>query len=509
MLAWPVQTKLYRVNICLQLRYIDSPFHAYSVASCSILVGTVGVLANVSDMSGSDSDDALRDLVPDILGIHDDDDELFMAIDSFYWEDEDADLWNSDDELDHAELHMLQNLRRPRTAQTYTYSGDMLQCVHGTNVIADKNWYVLPEWEQKARWLDAVRCERDVFEELVQGVTPHMPASDAINPHYRTYAIFDKLFVTVYFLAHCPTMRGLQNLFNVPHNTASKSILRPTIAALKKFLITDGDTKVVKFPETIDELVQLMGTFKKHKLPGLAGVIDGTLIPMKKPSKEQAGGDTDAYWCYKGRVMSLCLAVVDGNGLFVYLNAGNPGCLGDASLWSRSSLCKLVEDGLLNNITCELDADGEQHSIHGYLIGDAAFPLNENMLKIFPEPPANEANNFGAAGKREFNRRLIAARRGVECSFGRLKGRFAFCARNTFWKCPVFCRDAIMTCGGLHNFLESRNVAYDVNLERYVEDLNMHRIAGGDQLVRVPGANTQQAGRDVRDFLCRWIVNGN
>jgi hypothetical protein len=57
-------------------------------------------------------------------------------------------------------------------------------------------------------------------------------------------------------------MGGLQNLFNLPHNTASKSILRPTIAASKKLLIPDGDTKVVQFPEMKDELVQLMGTFK-------------------------------------------------------------------------------------------------------------------------------------------------------------------------------------------------------------------------------------------------------
>jgi hypothetical protein len=114
--------------------------------------------------------------------------------------------------------------------------------------------------------------------------------------------------------------------------------------------------------------------------------------------------------------MSFCRAVLDGNGLFVYLNAANPGCLGDASLWSLSRLCKLVEDRKDNNITCELEPDGEQRSIHSYLIGDAAFPLNENMLKIFSEPPANEANNFGAAGRREFNRRLIPARgrRGVQ-----------------------------------------------------------------------------------------------
>jgi hypothetical protein len=73
--------KLYRVNICLKLRYTDSPFRAHSFVLRYILVGIVGVLANVSDMSGSDSNDALRDLVPDILGIHDDDEEFLMAID--------------------------------------------------------------------------------------------------------------------------------------------------------------------------------------------------------------------------------------------------------------------------------------------------------------------------------------------------------------------------------------------------------------------------------------------
>jgi hypothetical protein len=106
-------------------------------------------------MSGSDSNDTLSDLVPDILGIHDDNDKLFMAIDEFYWEDKDADLLNSNDELDHAELHMLQNVRRPQSAHTYKYSGNMLQFVQGINLVADKNWHVLPEWEQKARWLNA------------------------------------------------------------------------------------------------------------------------------------------------------------------------------------------------------------------------------------------------------------------------------------------------------------------------------------------------------------------
>jgi hypothetical protein len=40
-------------------------------------VGTVGALLSVGGMSSSDSDDALR-IVPDILKIHDEDDERFV-----------------------------------------------------------------------------------------------------------------------------------------------------------------------------------------------------------------------------------------------------------------------------------------------------------------------------------------------------------------------------------------------------------------------------------------------
>jgi hypothetical protein len=75
MLAWPVQTSLYRLNICFQLIYVDSQFFAHSFALCLLLVGTVGALLSVGDISGSD--DALRDIVPDILRIHDQDDDFF------------------------------------------------------------------------------------------------------------------------------------------------------------------------------------------------------------------------------------------------------------------------------------------------------------------------------------------------------------------------------------------------------------------------------------------------
>jgi hypothetical protein len=43
-------------------------------------MGTIGALLSVGGMSGSDSDHALHDFVPDILRIHDEADELFITV---------------------------------------------------------------------------------------------------------------------------------------------------------------------------------------------------------------------------------------------------------------------------------------------------------------------------------------------------------------------------------------------------------------------------------------------
>ena len=53
---------------------------------------------------------------------------------------------------------------------------------------------------------------------------------------------------------------------------------------------------------------------------GYCGAIDGTVIPMKKPSREQAGGDSDCYLNYKGHTASLLLAVVDCDLCFPYIS---------------------------------------------------------------------------------------------------------------------------------------------------------------------------------------------
>ena len=86
------------------------------------------------------------------------------------------------------------------------------------------------------------------------------------------------------------------------------------------------------------------------------GAVDGSLIPQRKPSSQQAGGDADADWSHKGHTASLLLAICDADGLFLYVNAGAPGTVGDAGLWSRCDLSAAIASGMLNEGSIELES---------------------------------------------------------------------------------------------------------------------------------------------------------
>ena len=88
--------------------------------------------------------------------------------------------------------------------------------------------------------------------------------------------------------------------------------------------------------------------------------------------------------------------------------------------------------------------------MQGYLIGDAAFSLSPTLIKCYKGTPLEQS----AEGK--FNTAVINSRRAVECAFGRLKARWAFCGGNTFWGNPTITRDAIHVCE-LHRFTHTRS----------------------------------------------------
>lgn len=401
---------------------------------------------------------------------------------------------SDEEEWAHSDVRELMAVRLPRSVQAHCYAGDLLAAIHGTHRDETKNWDRLPANQREQYWHDEFRMCEDTFDELFNVVEMHFQARRAINGHFQAYSKRTRLMLTLNWLAHMPTSRQMQHKWGVPHNTVTACILRPVIKALYKVLVVDAETSEIVWPSTPHGIQGVVDGFRtKYGLPGCAGAIDGSLIPMKKPLKKQVGGDADAFWGYKGYICSLLLAVVDSDKLFRYVHCGAPACLGDAGLFSRSVLKRSIDNGVLEQVDVPLVVDGQVQYIHPYLVGDAAFGLTAYMQKNFNPPP-------GARSQQAvYNKKVTDCRRRVEVTFGELKGRWACCRRNTFWNDIEFLSEVTSVCCALHNYLTRRGAAYMGEWGNYQEQYD-------------PGPlpvlqNNQPAGNDVRNLLVAHLSN--
>jgi hypothetical protein len=85
--------------------------------------------------------------------------------------------------------------------------------------------------------------------------------------------------------------------WGVPHCGISTLFLHPVVRALQDIFVRNADTKNILWPKEDDEQVRVMDGFKKRfQLPGCIGAVDGSLIPQRKPTKEQANQDSGSYY---------------------------------------------------------------------------------------------------------------------------------------------------------------------------------------------------------------------
>jgi hypothetical protein len=169
--------------------------------------------------------------------------------------------------------------------------------------------------------------------------------------------------------------------------------LHPTVRALAHLFTKDGDSKNTLWPSTPAAQQQVMNGFRmKYQLPGCLGAIHGSLIPQRKPAKEQANQDADSYYGYKGGMASILSAVGDADLKFRILSTGTPASVGDAGLFGRSQLKMCIDEGMLREVQVPLTMhDGSVNQIHPYLVGDAAFPLGQHMLKVYGQATPGSA----------------------------------------------------------------------------------------------------------------------
>ena len=309
-----------------------------------------------------------------------------------------------------------------------------------------------------------------------------------------------KVLITLSYLAFCPSLRELSTKFGCPHNSLSVCVLPHALDAMYESLFVNGETKVIRFPKTKEELhASLLLNSEDNLLPGCFGAIDGSLIPCRKPTAKQAGGDTDAYYGYKGFISSLLLAVVDGSGCFSYVSAGAPGCMGDTGMFARSGLKKLINTGILKQHEVNLRIGDEIHKAHPYMVGDSAFSCTEYMMACHPVA-------LEGSPEEKFNRRCINTRRKVECAFGRLKARWQFCNSNVHQNDTSLVKVGIVVCCCLHNFLESRKAGIDEDVQNNIdkEEIVRAKVLAARVAPLAPQGDSTLDGHALRRLLTEW-----
>ncbi|KAK6017277.1 transposase, IS4 family, partial [Ostertagia ostertagi] len=150
------------------------------------------------------------------------------------------------------------------------------------------------------------------------------------------------------------------------------------------------------FWPTEEENIQIRRSFyRKYRLPGICGIIDGTHCRILKPSIA-----AEDYVCRKGFHSLNVGVIVDYEGRVRWACARWPGSAHDSRVFKTSALYAQLRSG----------------ECGGVLIGDAAYASETFLLKAINAPKN--------AHEIRYNNAICAARARIECAFGVIKRQF-------------------------------------------------------------------------------------
>lgn len=78
----------------------------------------------------------------------------------------------------------------------------------------------------------------------------------------------------------------------------------------------------------------------------------------------------------------VLLIVVDANYKIIYANIGCQGRISDGGVFNNCMLIKKINDKSLN-LPESSPLPGRQLPIPYFFVGDEAFPINENVMKVY------------------------------------------------------------------------------------------------------------------------------
>ena len=230
------------------------------------------------------------------------------------------------------------------------------------------------------------------------------------------------------------------NNFGVAISTASSVIYEVCLTVCQNL-----GPQYIRLPKTKEGMREPVSQFEaKFGMIQAFGYIDGPHIPIKCPLE-----NSQDYFCYKKYYSLNVQAVCDYKGMFMDVECRWPGSVHDSKVFANSSINKMLRNGEMP-ATFQTVIPGFE-KFPNYLIGDPAYPLTPFCMKEF--------DNCNSDEEVIFNNMPRSARNQIECSFGRLKARWAIFTRKIDFKLEIL-PTIIYACFILHNYCEKKQSIY-------------------------------------------------
>jgi hypothetical protein len=236
-------------------------------------------------------------------------------------------------------------------------------------------------------------------------------------------------------LATGESLRSLAFSFRIDHSTISKFLPR-VLQSLKCAL----EGKFLPSSSVIDWNQKAEQFWNRWDFPNCVGALDGKHVRIISP--DDSGS---LFFNFKGFFSIVLFALVDANCKFTVIDVGSYGKEGDAGIFSRSNLGKLVEQEKIFPPPRLLPSSNSK--LPHVIIGDEAFRLDTHVLKPYPQKQAACDTR-----KRNYNHALSRARRVTENAFGLLCVIFRIFFTPINLK-PETVDKIIFVCCCLHNLL--------------------------------------------------------
>jgi len=176
--------------------------------------------------------------------------------------------------------------------------------------------------------------------------------------------------------------------------------------------------------------------------PHAVGATDGKHVVLQCPRNRAS-----EYFNNKNSFSIVLFALVDANYNFTFVDAGCQGRISDSGVFTNTELYKKLETKNLC-LPQPVPLNGREKKVfHNFFIGDEAFPLSENLMKVHPRQHPKDSK------ERTSNYRICRARRVVENVFGLASSLFRVLRKLVVLEPEKKTQLVAMTIACLHNFL--------------------------------------------------------